>query len=122
MSSLPDPSFEPNTMNIGLFADMPRWIWTSFISAWALLFGLFALFFAINARAEFVIAIVGFFGLMVFGLPKALAAQMRCKDHECRQIIQIRTGPLSVGAAATQILLIPFAAVIGLAAFITLAL
>jgi hypothetical protein len=122
MKSHREPPLEPNTMNIGLFADMPRWIWTIFISAWALLFGLFALFFAITDRAAFAIAIVGFFGLMVFGLPKALAAQMQCDDHECRQIIHIRTGPLSVGAAATQILLIPVAAVIGLVAFITLAL
>jgi hypothetical protein len=122
MKSHREPPLEPNTMNIGLFADMPRWIWTIFISAWALLFGLFALFFAITDRAAFAIAIVGFFGLMVFGLPRAMAALMQCEDHECRQIIQIRTGPLNVGAAATQILLIPVAAVIGLVAFITLAL
>jgi hypothetical protein len=122
MSSHPEPPIEPNTMNIGLFADMPRWIWTIFISAWAMLFGLFALFFAITAHAAFAIAIVGFLGLMVFGLPRAMAAQMKCDDHECREIIHIRTGPLSVGAAAMQILLIPVAAVIGLAAFITLAL
>ena len=122
MSSGPKPPLEPNTMNIGLFADMPRWIWIVFISAWAVVFGLFALFFAITGRAAFAIAIVGFFGLMAFGLPKAMAAQMRCRDHECRQIIQIRTGPLDVRAAATQILLIPVAAVIGLTAFIVLAL
>lgn len=109
-------------MNIGLFADMPRWIWTTFIAAWTVLFGLFALFFTMTAHAAFAIAIVGFFGLMAFGLPKAMAAQMQCKNHECRQIIQIRTGPLDVRAAAMQILLIPVAAVIGLAAFITLAL
>ena len=117
-----EPPAEPNTVNIGLFADLPRWVWRTFLSAWALLFGLFALFFAVNARAEFVIVIVGFFGLMVFGLTTTLASQMRCRDHECRAIIQIRTGPLSIGAAATQILLIPFAAVIGLTAFITLAM
>lgn len=118
----PEHPVELNTVNIGVFADMPRWVWTVFLSAWAALFGLFALFFAINSRAAFVIAIVIFFALMAFGLPAALASQMRCKDHECRQVIDIRTGPLSVGAAATQILLIPIAAVIGLIAFILLAL
>jgi hypothetical protein len=119
--SLPNNPVEPNTANIGLFADIPRWVWTIFLSAWAAIFGLFVLFFAADARAAFAIAIVALFGLMAFGLPAALASQARCKGHRCREIIDVRTGPLSVKAAAAQILLIPVGAVIGLTAFIALA-
>ena len=30
----------PPPPDIGLFQDIPRWIWTIFLSAWALFFGL----------------------------------------------------------------------------------
>ena len=112
----------PKTPEIGLFQDVPKWIWTTFLSAWALLFGLFIVFFTTNAAAAFVVTIAALFGLMAFGLPMTLAAQRKCGDHECRGIVQTHTGPLSAGAAAAQIVLVPIGAVIGLIAFITLAM
>ena len=102
----------------GPFQDIPRGIWIIFLSAWALLFSLFILFFAVTPDAAFVIAVAALFALMAFGLPVIIAAQGRCEGHECGRIVHTRTGPLSVAAAGTQIVLIPVAAVIGLTAFI----
>jgi hypothetical protein len=106
----------------GPFQDVPRGIWTIFLSAWALLFMLFILFFTVTPAATFVVTVAALFGLMAFGLPMVMAAQGRCEGHECRGVVHTRTGPLSVAAAGTQIVLIPIAAVLGLTVFIVLAM
>ncbi len=106
----------------GPFQDIPRSIWRIFLSAWATLFAMFILFFAVNAAAAFVVTISALFAIMAFGLPSLMAALGRCEGHQCGDIIQTYTGPLTVAAAGVQIALIPIAAVIGLAAFIGLAL
>jgi hypothetical protein len=93
-----------------------------FLSAWALLFTLFILFFATTPEAAFAVTVAALFALMAFGLPVAIAVLGRCEPHDCKGIVHTRTGPLSVTAAATQIVLIPVAAVIGLTAFIVFAL
>ena len=108
--------------DIGLFRDIPRWIWVTFLSAWAMFFGLMILFFATDAAAIFVVTIAALFGAMAFGLPMALAAQSKCDPYDCKGIVQTHTGPLSVASAGVQIALIPVAAVLGLTAFIMLAL
>ena len=108
----------PEQPLVGLFHDIPRWIWGSFLLAWASLFGLFAVFFARGAQTAFVIVIAIFFAVMAFGLPITMAAQSKCERGECNGIIDTRTGPLTTRAAATQIVLIPAAAVMGLIAFI----
>ena len=41
----------------GPFQDIPRSIWRIFLSAWATLFAMFILFFAVNAAAAFVVTI-----------------------------------------------------------------
>ena len=105
----------------GPFQDIPRPIWTIFLSAWGLLFGMFVLFFTVSPASSFVVTIAALFALMAFGLPMAMAAQARCDDYKCPNIIQTHTGPLSVAAAGTQIVLVPVCAVIGLVAFIALA-
>ena len=110
------------SLDPGPFQDIPREIWLIFLSAWALLFALFILFFAVTVATAFVLTIAALFGLIAFGLPTVMATQGRCDGHECRGAIQTRTGPVSVAAAGTQIVLIPAAAVIGLTAFIIFAL
>jgi hypothetical protein len=105
----------------GPFQDIPKPIWIVFLSAWALLFSMFVVFFTVNAAASFVITIVALFTIMAFGLPAALAAQGRCEGHRCGKIVQTHTGPLSIGAASAQIAAVPVCAVIGLTAFIILA-
>jgi hypothetical protein len=105
----------------GPFQDIPKPIWIVFLSAWALLFSMFVVFFTVNAAASFVITIVALFTIMAFGLPAALAAQGRCEGHRCGKIVQTHTGPLSIGAAGAQIAAVPVCAVIGLTAFIILA-
>jgi hypothetical protein len=107
--------------NPGLFHDIPRWIWVAFLSAWAMLFGLFIIFFAVDAGSAFVVTIAALFGLMAFGLPITLAAQSNRKTRNHSKTIETHTGPLSVWAAAAQIALIPIGAVVGLIAFIALA-
>jgi hypothetical protein len=110
------------TEGVGLFQDIPRWIWITFLSAWAILFGLFIVFFTSDAAAAFVVTIAALFGLMAFGLPMTLAAQSKRGSQKCEGLIHTHTGPLNVGAAAAQIVLIPIGAVIGLIAFIMLAM
>jgi hypothetical protein len=117
-----DQRVAPETSAVGLFHDIPVWVWRSFLLAWATLFGLFVLFFARGAATAFVIAIVIFFVLMAFGLPMTMAAQAKCERGQCNGMIDTRTGPLTITAAATQIILIPVAAVVGLVAFIIFAL
>lgn len=117
----PDRPTGPTATNPGPFQDIPKGIWIMFLSAWALLFTLFFLFFTTTSAAAFVVTIAMLFGLMAFGLPAVMAAQGRCEGHECGRIVHTRTGPLSVAAAGTQIVLIPVAAVIGLTVFIALA-
>jgi hypothetical protein len=107
---------------IGLFQDIPSWIWAIFLGAWAMFFGLMILFFATSAEAAFVVTIVALFGLMAFGLPLALGAQSKCGEHDCKGVVHTLTGPLSARAASAQIALIPVAVVIGLAGFIMLAM
>jgi hypothetical protein len=112
----------PPPPDVGLFQDIPRWIWTIFLSAWAMFFGLMILFFATTPAAAFVVTISALFGLMAFGLPMALAAQSQCGQHDCTGMIDTHTGPLSAAAVGTQIALIPIAVVVGLVGFIVLAM
>ena len=112
----------PPPPDVGLFQDIPRWIWTIFLSAWAIFFGLMILFFATTLAAAFVVTISALFGLMAFGLPMALAAQSHCGKNDCTGMIDTHTGPLSAAAAGTQIALIPVAVVVGLVGFIVLAM
>lgn len=110
------PSTEP-----GPFQDIPKQIWVVFLSAWGLLFGMFVVFFTVNAQASFVVTIAALFAMMAFGLPSAMAAQGRCEGHRCGKIVQTHTGPLSIAAAGVQIAAVPVCAIIGLAAFIAFA-
>ena len=108
--------------HVGPFQDIPRRIWVIFLSAWAVLFSLMVVFFAVDGASAFAVTIVVLIGLMAFGLPVAMAAQSKCEKNQCTGIIDTHTGPVSVGAAGAQIALIPIAAVIGLTAFILLAM
>jgi len=105
-----------------LFTDIPRSIWTAFLSAWAMLFALFILFFGKDGQAALSVVTEAFFALMILGLPAALAAQAPVKSQKWPRVIMTRSGPLPVRAAATQILLIPVCAVFGLIMFILLAM
>ena len=107
---------------IGLFQDVPGWIWRVFLGAWATFFGLMFVFFATSPTALFMVTVAGLFALMAFGLVKALSAQSQCGDYSCEGAIDTHTGPVSARAAATQIALIPVAVVIGQLAFVLLAM
>lgn len=129
MLAIPEPAADQDQTtppvpapDIGLFQDIPRWIWRVFLSAWAMFFGLMILFFATDAPAIFVVTIAVLFGAMAFGLPMAMAAQSKCANYDCKGIIGTHTGPLGVRSAGVQIVMIPIAAVIGLTGFIILAL
>jgi hypothetical protein len=111
---------DPGDPRPGPFQDIPRSIWTIFLSAWGLLFLIFALVFAVNPAATFVVTIAVGFAVMVFGLLTLMARQARCQGYRCQKPIQTRTGPLTVVAAGTQILAVPVCALIGLIAFVTL--
>jgi len=134
-TELPPPSvFEPNPglkareeaerstaaiePNSDVFGDIPGWIWVAFLSAWALLFGLFLVFFTTDGPATFMVMTAAFFALMTLGLPAALGTQSTRRPHYSQRVIRTHSGPLPLTAAATQILLIPVASVIGVTAFI----
>ena len=105
----------------GPFQDIPKPIWVVFLSAWGVLFGMFVLFFTVNAAASFVVTIAALFATMAFGLPSVMAALGRCEGHRCGNIVQTHTGPLSIAAAGAQIAAVPICAIVGLTAFIAFA-
>jgi hypothetical protein len=113
---------EPAAHESSLFGDVPRPIWIAFLSAWGLLFGLFLLFFTADAPSTLAVVTASFFGLMTLGLPGALGAFSKSRSRGWPRTVMTRNGPLPTRAAAAQILLIPFGAVIGLALFVLLAL
>ena len=113
---------QPALPDRSVFGDIPTAIWTAFLSAWALLFGLFLVFFATDGPAAIVVVTSCLFALMLLGLPAALGAQVKSSPRARSRIIVTRNGPVPVVAAATQILLIPVASVIGVIAFVILAL
>ena len=104
------------------FSDIPGAIWKAFLSAWALLFGLFLLFFTRDGPAALAVVTASFFALMLLGLPAALATQTRFPERRWNGVVTTHTGSIPVAAAATQILLIPAASVIGLTLLIILAI
>lgn len=111
------PAPEPK-LSVGLYGDIPRPIWVAFLSAWALVFVLFVLFFSTNGQATLMVLTASFFALMTLGLPAALGSVATSEKRPWPRVIVTHSGPLPVMAAAAQILLIPFAAVIGLIGFI----
>jgi hypothetical protein len=113
---------QPALPDRSVFGDIPTAIWTAFLSAWALLFGLFLVFFATDGPAAIVVVTSCLFALMLLGLPAALGAQVKSTPRARSRIIVTRNGPVPGVAAATQILLIPVASVIGVIAFVILAL
>ena len=117
----PNPAPPRTVPEIGLFEDIPGWIWKAFLGAWAAFFGLMFVFFASSPTALFMVTVSSLFAVMLFGLTKALSAQSRCGDYFCDGAIQTHTGPLSPHAAAAQIVLIPVAVAIGLIGFVLLA-
>lgn len=116
------PEASPASTEVGLFRDMPGWIWRAFLSAWATIFGLFLAFFTTTAQATFAVAIAALFGLMAFGLPVALALQSGRGNPDRGSTVDTHTGPLSIRAAAAQIVLIPVGGIVGLTAFIIFAM
>lgn len=113
---------EPAMADRSVFGDIPSGIWIAFLSTWALLFGLFLLFFATDGPAALAVVTSSFFAMMLLGLPTALGAQAKSTRPVRSRIVVTRNGPVPVGAAAAQILLIPVASVIGVIAFVLLAL
>jgi hypothetical protein len=105
-----------------VFGDIPHAIWIAYLSAWALLFGLFLLFFTGDGQAALAVLTSSFFALMLLGLPAALGTQTRAAPRGLPRTIVTRSGVLPVASAATQILLIPLAAVIGVAGFVLFAM
>lgn len=112
----------PTTHEPSVFGDIPRSIWTAYLSTWALLFGLFLLFFATGGEAALAVLTSSFFAFMLLGLPAALGAQAEPAPRRSRQVIVTGSGPLPVSSAAIQILSVPVGACIGLTAFILFAL
>lgn len=108
-------------IRVGLFQDIPRSIWTTFLAGWAGFFLLMWLFFAVGGDSTFMVSVALLFGLMAFGLPIVMAKQSNCPNCPPIEIVQTHTGPVSVRAAAAQIAMIPIAVFIGFLGFILFA-
>lgn len=102
------------------FSDIPSGIWKAFLGAWALLFGLFLAFFTKDGPSSLAVVTASFFALMLLGLPSALGAQTHFPERHWNGVVETHTGPVPIRAAATQIMLIPAASVIGLTILIIL--
>jgi hypothetical protein len=109
---------EPVMPDTSLFGDIPRPVWIAFLSAWGLLFALFVAFFTTDGPSTLAVLTASFFALMLLGLPAALGAQAKSARRARSRIVVTRNGPLPISAAATQILLIPVASVIGVSLFV----
>lgn len=96
------------------FGDVPGSIWTAFLGSWALLFGLFLVFFTKSGPATLAVITACFFALMLLGLPTALSGLAGSAKERPKTMLDTQTGPVSIRTAATQILLIPATGVIGL--------
>ena len=70
-----DLAAAPATHEPSVFGDIPRFVWIGYLSAWALLFGLFLAFFATDVPAALAVLTSTFFAFMLLGLPAALGAQ-----------------------------------------------
>jgi hypothetical protein len=114
------PDTPVRSCDTGLFDDVPTSVWKVYLTGWVVVFGLFALFFATDRSAAFVIVISCFFAMMGLGLPIALAAQSK-RDHKPIRLVQTHSGPLTAFEAGAQIASIPVAAVIALTCFILFA-
>jgi hypothetical protein len=112
----------PKITDVGPFRDVPRGIWRVYLGAWAIVFGLFILFFTGDPRSAFMVITATFFGLMLLGLPAAMAAQSRTPNEESDGVVLTYTGPVSTFQAGIQIALVPVAAIIGLLGFVLLAM
>ncbi|HEX6604183.1 MAG TPA: hypothetical protein VF027_04805 [Sphingomicrobium sp.] len=110
----------PDADEMRPFRDIPGGVWKAFLGAWGILFGLFILVFTTDGRATLDVFTAGFFALMTLGLPAALCTQSKCPPRPWPRTVTTHTGPLPTSAAATQILLIPVGAIVGLTAFILL--
>ncbi len=112
----------PAMHEASLFTDIPGAIWTAFLGAWALLFGLFVVFFSGDGKATLAVVTSAFFATMILGLPASLAS---LTDHPARKwprLIVSDRGSVPVWAGAMQLRLICVAVVCGIFLFIALAL
>ena len=107
-----------SSAEIGLYGDIPRPIWIAFLSTWAVVFGLFVLFFTTDGPAALMVITASFFAVMTLGFPAALGSVAPGSYRPWSRVVVTHTGPLPITAAAVQILLIPVASVIGLIGFI----
>jgi hypothetical protein len=117
----PDSASFREQTRVGLFQDIPRSIWTTFLAGWAGFFLLMWLFFAVDASSTFMVSVAVLFGLMAFGLPIVMAKQSNCPNCPPIEVVHTHTGPVSVRAAAAQIAMIPIAVFIGFLGFILFA-
>ena len=72
----------PKPKEIGLFQDIPGWIWRIFFSAWATIFLLFLVVFTTNASATFVVTISALTGLMMLGRLDQKAERRMRQGHQ----------------------------------------
>jgi hypothetical protein len=102
--------------DVHAFDDMPPGILAGFSVFWAILLGLFWAFFTGDTQSRFAVAVasllIGFF----FGVPYLMARQAKPKLARSSYQITIHTGTISTKEAAVQVLLIPSALILAIAA------
>jgi hypothetical protein len=114
----PGPSATPQPEHSGM--EIPGWVWTTMMIGYAMFF--LAIFAATGGgrSANFAIAVSILYTAMYFGTARAL---LKVRKNEARpftaspaRFLQTWTGPMSEGAVAAQMLVVPV--VIGLFAVV----
>lgn len=101
--------------DVHAFDDLPSGILGAFVGSWAVLLGLFWVFFAQGSAAQFALVIVTFFVLMFFAVPAIMIGQVVPKSKSEPGSINVHTGVLTERSAAIQVLLIPAALIFAIA-------
>lgn len=99
-----------------LFDDIPTGVRIGFAAAWFTLFAIFWIFFAWGRDAIFAVSISTLFAMMYFGLPVLMSRQTKPRSPSNRSTIETCTGPVSISSAAIQMVLIPVALTLAIAA------
>lgn len=105
------------------FTDLPGGIWRAFPAVWVAFFATLWWIFGGASESAYMVGVATAFGVVFFAIPMAMYRIARQPTAlSGTGMVETLTGPLTAGAAAVQIVLVPLAVTLGLIAMAFLAL